>query len=80
MTSATITEIAAALGISRMAANNRKLKYNWQPVNESGVDTFNINCIHGLYDEECTKVKKYLAQKSLNSEAAASDIDRKSVV
>jgi len=73
MTSATITEIAAALGISRMAANNRKLKYNWQPVNESGVDTFNINCIHGLYDEECTKVKKYLAQKSLNSEAAASE-------
>jgi len=57
-TSATITEIAAALGISQQAVDKKKLKHKWQPVSKSGVAQFDIETIAGLDDSERKKIKK----------------------
>jgi putative transposase len=46
METATVTQIAKALGISRVAANN--LAKKWQAVNETGVARYDIDALIGL--------------------------------
>ena len=72
---AKISDIAAALNISRMAANNRKLKHNWQPVNESGVDTFDVNTVPGLKVYERSEIRGYLLRKATAQSACQAKID-----
>lgn len=73
MPTATITQIAQALGISRMAANKRKKAHRWQPVNETGVDRFDIEQI-GLEPKQVKAVERYLtteiAVKNVNMAVA----------
>jgi hypothetical protein len=57
---ANISNIASALGVSRMAVNNRKLKYNWLPTNEVGAAAFDINTVPGLKPEERDRIRNYL--------------------
>lgn len=63
---AKISDIAAALDLSRMAANNRKLKYNWQSTNETGVDAFDINTVPGLKPEERERIRNHLEAQEIS--------------
>lgn len=60
MTSASITEIAAALKVSDRTVRKWRNKFNWQPVNETGVDIFDITTIPGLKPEERERICNYL--------------------
>lgn len=61
---AKISDIAAALEITDRAVRKWRDKYNWQPVNETGVDVFDINSVLGLKPEERKQICNYLeAQK-----------------
>lgn len=61
---ATITEIANALKISRVAANKKKHTNQWQPVNESGVAKFDIDEIPLTYQER-KLIRVYFNRKNV---------------
>lgn len=65
MTSATITEIAAALKVTDRAVRKWRNKFNWQPVNVTGVGAFDVNTVLGLKSEERELISNYLAGQEI---------------
>lgn len=59
---ATVSDIAKALGLTNFAVRKRRDRAGWQPINETGVDRFDLDEIL-LNPGEKTKIVKYLKKK-----------------
>lgn len=63
---AKITDISTALKLTDRTVRNWREKHNWKPVNETGVDAFDINTVPGLKPEEREQICNYLEAQEIS--------------